>query len=228
MGSALFIVTLLLAFCSIVYELLLGQLLSAFLGNTIVRYSVTVGLYMSSMGFGALLLPKRFQTECFVGLLKVELALSIIGSSAAMILLASNFMGLQGLPFSFLAHSLIVVIGVLTGFEIPLLIAIGNSLKPQSEARVLGVDYLGAFLGSVLFAFFFYPHVGIFLTAFIVGLINALAGLSLFRFWSLFQETERTQSKFFLVALLFIAVVLLILIANGDSIEQLGTRMYLQ
>ena len=47
--------TFVLAFCSIVYELLLGQSLSAFLGNTVLRYSVTIGLYMLSMGIGSLL-----------------------------------------------------------------------------------------------------------------------------------------------------------------------------
>lgn len=49
-----YIFTLVLAFCSIVYELLLGQSLSAFMGNTVLRYSVTIGLYLFSMGMGAL------------------------------------------------------------------------------------------------------------------------------------------------------------------------------
>ena len=42
----IYAITFVLAFCSIVYELLLGQTLSAFLGNTVLRYSVTIGLYM--------------------------------------------------------------------------------------------------------------------------------------------------------------------------------------
>ena len=47
-----YIITLILAFCSIVYELLLGQTLSAFFGNTVLRYSVTIGLYLFAMGMG--------------------------------------------------------------------------------------------------------------------------------------------------------------------------------
>ena len=45
----IYAITFILAFCSIVYELLLGQTLSAFLGNTVLRYSVTIGLYMMSL-----------------------------------------------------------------------------------------------------------------------------------------------------------------------------------
>jgi spermidine synthase len=63
--------TFVLAFCSIVYELLLGQALSAFLGNTVLRYSVTIGLYMMSLGIGSMIAEGRFVARPAVALLRV-------------------------------------------------------------------------------------------------------------------------------------------------------------
>jgi len=220
-------VILVLAFCSLVYELLLGQLLSAFLGNTIVRYSITVGLYMSSMGFGALLLSKQYLKKCFVSLLKVEIALSVLGASGVMLLLSLHMFGVEGVFFSCFAHGLIIAIGILTGFEIPLLIAVGNRLRPDSEARVLGVDYVGAFLGAVTFAFFFYPVVGIFLTGLLVAFLNGLAGLSLSAWRAWVEREERSKFIALIVVQFGIVVLLAVLIFNYQLVERLGTSMYL-
>ena len=57
--SLIYFLTFILAFCSIVYELLLAQSLTAFLENTVLRYSITIGLYMFSMGYGALIAEKK-------------------------------------------------------------------------------------------------------------------------------------------------------------------------
>ena len=47
--------TFIVSFCSIVYELLLAQTLSTVLGNTVVRYSLTIGFYLAAKGIGAML-----------------------------------------------------------------------------------------------------------------------------------------------------------------------------
>ena len=75
----IYTITFILAFCSIAYELLLGQSLSAFLGNTVLRYSVTIGLYMLSMGIGSLMAEGRFVKSPVTALLKIELLLTVTG-----------------------------------------------------------------------------------------------------------------------------------------------------
>jgi len=154
----IFIFTFILAFCSIVYELLLGQSLSAFLGNTVLRYSVTIGLYMLSMGIGSLFAEGRFVKHPVIMLLRVELFLTVIGGFSVILLHLLNMAGLAGMVFSGLAHLLIIGIGILTGLEIPLLMEVKNLEVKDSETTVLGVDYLGAFCGTVVFAFLFYPR----------------------------------------------------------------------
>ena len=175
-----YVATIVLAFCSIVYELLLGQTLSAFLGNTVLRYSVTIGLYMFSMGIGALFAEGKVIKNPLKSLLAVELGLTIIGGFCVVLMFATSYLSPPGLLFSFIAHSLIIIIGILTGFEIPLLIHVRNLEKAGSDNKVLGIDYLGAFLGTVVFAFFFYPTFGLVPTAFLIGALNGFVGLLLF------------------------------------------------
>ena len=105
----IYVFTFLLGFCSIVYELLLGQSLSAFLGNTVLRYSVTIGLYMLSMGIGAMMAEGRWAKHAAATLLKIEILLTFVGGFSVIFLLVLNSVGMPDLLFSALAHSLIIL-----------------------------------------------------------------------------------------------------------------------
>ena len=151
-------ITIILAFCSIVYELLLGQTLSAFLGNTVLRFSVTVGLYMMSLGIGSMIAEGRFVRRPVITLLSIELLLTLVGGSAVVLLFLANAMGASPLAMSVFAHSLIIVIGILSGFEIPLLIALKNLEAPDRDNAIIGVNYIGAFLGTLFFCLRIFIH----------------------------------------------------------------------
>ena len=168
-----------LAFCSIAYELLLGQMLSAFLGNTVLRYSVTIGLYMLSMGIGSFTVRDRLLARPVLALQIVEILLSLIGGFSLVFLFWLDSTGAPGMFFSFTAHSLIVLIGILTGMEIPLLIGVRNLEVPDSDIKVLGLDYIGACAGALIFAFYLYPVAGLTLAAFMIATLNALVGVCL-------------------------------------------------
>ena len=142
----IYVFTFLLAFCSIVYELLLGQSLSAFLGNTVLRYSMTIGLYMLSMGIGSLLAEGRVVKHVVTSLLKVEILLTITGGFSVIILLVMNSIGAPDIVFFLFAHLLIVLIGVLTGLENPFADRVA-----QPRGRRLGAIRAGSRLpGSIL------------------------------------------------------------------------------
>lgn len=179
----IYIATIILAFCSIVYELLLGQMLSAFLGNTVLRYSVTIGLYMCSMGIGALLAEGRFREHPLRSLIVIEIGLTLAGGFSIVLLFALSYLSPPTLLFSAIAHGMIVLIGILTGFEIPLLMYLRNEQRPDSESRVLGVDYVGAFMGTLAFAIWMYPSFGLVPTAFLIGSLNGVVGLFLCGLW---------------------------------------------
>jgi len=179
-NNILYFITFVLAFCSIVYELVLAQSLAAFLENTVLRYSVTIGLYMFSMGIGALMAEGRLTKHPILSLLRVEILLTVIGGFAVIFLHVMDIFDFSRLLFSIFAHTLIIVIGILTGFEISLLIKIRKDGQGHPVNCNVSFDYTGAFIGTIAFAFFFYPQFGLMTTAFSVGFLNAFAGLLLF------------------------------------------------
>ena len=49
-----------LAACSLLYELLIAQTLATLAANTVVWYSVTIGVYLAAMGVGAMSASQKF------------------------------------------------------------------------------------------------------------------------------------------------------------------------
>ncbi len=223
----IYVLTFLLAFCSIVYELLLGQSLSAFLGNTVLRYSVTIGLYMLSMGIGSLLAEGRVVKHVVTTLLKVEILLTITGGFSVIALLLIDSLGPSDLVFSLFAHLLIILIGILTGLEIPLLIELRNLEVDGSERSVLGIDYLGAFFGTVVFAFVFFPVVGLIPTAFMVALLNAFVGICLLTQWRKVHEEQRRTTGTLIGVQVVLFVVLALVLRSADDVNEMFLNVYL-
>jgi spermidine synthase len=216
-----------LAFCSIVYELLLGQTLSAFFGNTVLRYSVTIGLYMASMGLGALYLQWRRARSSVLRLQVVEILLTVCGGGSVVGIFLLDGAGLPTLPLSIWAHFLIIVIGVLTGMEIPLLIEIRNRDRRSSETSVLGVDYIGAFAGTLVFAFYFYPTFGLVPSAFLVSLLNAVVGMLLLTQRGKLGSGERGRFHTLLAGQALLLAVLALLLWRADAISEMCLSLYL-
>jgi spermidine synthase len=186
--AVLYGVTLVVAACSIIYELLLAQTLSALLGNTVLRYSITIGCYLGALGVGALLCS-RTGGDAGRRLSRIEIELSVLGGLAVPALYALDMvqrfvylhapagsLGESVAPALFLlaSHAIIVAIGLLSGFEVPLLLALGEGLQPGATNRVLGVDYFGALVGSVLFPVVLLRSLGLIAGGFAVGLLNAV------------------------------------------------------
>ncbi len=171
--------TVVLAFCSIVYELLLGQAMAAMLGNTVLRYAVTIGLYMLAMGVGAFLARGRLLRSPLTTLQGVEIALTTLGGGSVLGLIALEASGVPRAVFVVAAHGLVVVIGILTGLEIPLLVELRSRKSADAETSVLGWDYVGAFAGTLAFAFLLYPRAGLVAASLGTAAMNAMAGVAL-------------------------------------------------
>jgi len=220
-NSLLILVTFIVAFCSLVYELILGQALSAFLGNTILRYSVTIGLYLFTMGFGAMFAEGRWRKNPIKSFLIIELFLTFFGGFSIIFVFILENIFSTGLFFSIFTHFLIIVIGTLTGFEIPLLIEIGKKYLKLEEYMILGIDYLGAFLGSIVFSFFFYSKLGLIPAAFITAFLNGIAGIMVY-FYSRKNNSNEPKGKvirLLFVAQLFFVAILIVAIVYSQKIS---------
>ncbi|MCA9715635.1 MAG: hypothetical protein KC468_13235 [Myxococcales bacterium] len=191
--SSLYALTATVAACSILYELVLAQTLAALLGNSVMRYSVTIGCYLGALGLGAILCEAGDPRALWSRLARVELALSVLGGAAVPLFylfdVIQTYLYFGGgaldhsawVPVLFMiaTHAVIVAIGVLSGFEVPLLLALGESRRAGSTHRVLGVDYVGSLVGSLLFPTLLLPRLGVMTTGFLVALANGLACLAI-------------------------------------------------
>lgn len=192
MRRSVYWVTLVLAYCSIVYELVLAQTLGALLGNTFLRYNVTIGLYLASLGAGSLLCTKASGEKGLAQLIRIEWILAALGASGPLLLFAWDaavfkVAGALGLAFRGWAyqaliygfdHALIVAVGILSGFELPLLMRLGGSERSE---KVLAIDYGGTLIGAAAFPLLLLPHLGLLASAAATGLLNGLCALYLVR-----------------------------------------------
>ena len=177
---------LVLAACSLLYELLIAQTLATLAANTVVWYSVTIGIYLASMGIGALLHDKFAAGNLWARLFRVEFMLSAVGAIAVpvlhfthtgAVLLELNDLDLMSNAVFFgSAFLLTAVIGILTGFELPLLIDLGNEASHERRVtnRVLAADYMGSLVGGLAFPLLLVPN----LSLIVIGLLTAAVNLT--------------------------------------------------
>lgn len=192
MRRSIYGLTLVSAFCSIVYELLLAQTMGALLGNTFLRYNVTIGIYLAALGAGSLLCKREGPAASMLTLVRIEWLLALLGSAGPLLLFAwdaatfkaARALGLAAGGGFHLAlvhafdHSVVVAVGLLSGFELPLLMRLGGD---DDSERVLAVDYFGTLAGAVAFPLLLLPATGLIGTAAVTGLLNA--GCALFVLW---------------------------------------------
>jgi spermidine synthase len=162
------------AICGIVYELLISTAASYLMGDSVRQFSIIIGIFMSSMGFGAYL-SKFFENKLIERFIQVEIILSLIGGSS--IALIFYFFAAGGILYSIILYGLTVVIGTLVGFEIPLVIRIMENILKLKEnvANVLAFDYIGGLIGSLAFPLLLLPAMGILKTSILIGLLNLLS-----------------------------------------------------
>ena len=174
--------TSIIAVCALVYELGIGSLSSYLLGNTVYQFSITIGLFMTALGVGSYL-SKYLTRRLMTAFISVELAIGCIGGFSCPLLFAAFSFNFFYTPMMW---SLIILIGTLTGLELPLLTRIFREYTPIriALANVLTFDYLGGLIGAIAFPLLLLPVVGIFDTSMVLGLANlavVFGNLILFR-----------------------------------------------
>lgn len=205
--SALFV-----AISAIIYEFLLAENLTLYVGNSVIQYNITIGLFISSMGFGALLFDVRKRDELNQFFI-IEIFLGLFGGLLSFFILILNYLVFcQYLPFLlfklFLYFS-IIIIGFFVGFEIPLLIKLAN----KKMSYILFLDYIGSVIGTFIFSFILIGNMTIFKIGLICGFINLLIALIV---------ANTILKKVFTLCLIFI----LILLMNNNFIEYMMKKFY--
>ena len=210
--------------CSIVYELLIATVSSYFLGNSVVQFSITIGVYMAALGLGAYLsrLVKGNVYRFFVGM---EILLGAIGGLSIPILYATYALAPE--LFQICSVVLTLIIGVLVGYEIPLLTRLLEKFYALKVniSNVLTLDYAGALLATLLFPFVLLPLLGPFRSSLVLGLTNMLIGyLVLIRFSDRFETRER--KRMLICSSGVVAVLATVLIASQTLVGIWSQNLY--
>ncbi len=201
-----------LSLCGITYELVLGSLATYLLGNPVQQYSLTIGIFLSSMGIGSYL--SRFLVRNILrDFIIIEISLGFIGGLSVLVL---NLMFSFSVSFYLLHIFFLTVIGTLVGLEIPL---IARILRKHGSFRdiisnVLTLDYMGGLAGSLLFPLLLFPFVGRFLTSLLIGIANiSVAALIILKI----EYPGRKKHDLLLPAVM--VLILALLAVNSDMIN---------
>ncbi|MEL6543923.1 MAG: polyamine aminopropyltransferase, partial [Myxococcota bacterium] len=162
------------AVCGLVYELLAGTLSSYLLGDSVTQFSIVIGLFMTAMGVGSYL--SRFIAErLWSWFASIEIAIGLLGGLLTLVgFLTFAFTNI----YQTVLVSLVTLIGVLVGMEIPLALRLLKNEAPlrTSVSSVLSADYLGALVAALAFPFLIVPHLGLVRGGLVTGLANVLVG----------------------------------------------------
>ena len=139
------------AACGLVYELAAGTLASYLLGDSILQFSTVIGTYLFAMGLGSYL-SRFFERQLIAHFLRIELLVGLVGGLMPALLFALQ--SLAAPSFRFALYSMVLLVGILVGLEIPLVMRIlkqqlrGSGAERQGlknlVSQVLTFDYLGA------------------------------------------------------------------------------------
>lgn len=156
------------AFSGIAYELLLATYATFLMGASIFQYSLVLSLMMASMGLGSLLADKvgRNPIAAFLG---TEAVIALVAVVALPVLYYGYA---RGFFPRFLLCTFVLLMGGAIGMEIPLL----NRIATHGDRlpRILFFDYLGGFLGGLVFPLVFVPRMSLMQIAGVLAAINAV------------------------------------------------------
>jgi len=182
---------IILASNSIIYELAFAYSLSIFFENSYLHYSLVIGIFIFSLGVGTSLYPKVlkfFKKYLFLDTSSIKInnnnkhtksiekkifnffyiinELSII----IVVLFYLYLLFLNKFSNEYYYYIFVFLIGIFSGFEIPLLTDLSN----KSFINTLSYDYFGTLIGSVLFGLIFLPYLGLINTILITLFFNLL------------------------------------------------------
>ncbi|HAH06894.1 MAG TPA: hypothetical protein DCM05_10275 [Elusimicrobia bacterium] len=171
-------ITALVSSCCLVYEMAIAASFISLTGDGVLWQSLTIALYLAALGAGTYAASRLRSAEPWALLFRIELALAFVGALAV-----PGILGLEGAYrfwFHFLrdlqappsvaryaaavllAHGWTLLIGFLSGFELPLLIRLcGDGQEEGGRFNlVLAANYAGALAGTLTFALLLFPWLG--------------------------------------------------------------------
>lgn len=175
----------LLAFCmfstgasGLVNEYVLATITTYILGNSIEQFSIVIASMMFMMGVSGLVQSKMSDDNLIYKFITLEVLMAIIGGFAPLAIYGAY--GYIQDSFLFVHYFFVLSVGFLIGFEIPLVMRIieKNKIKLKTNlAIVYAMDYIGAFIGAIIWVKYLLKHFPLTEISFIVAGFNFAVAL---------------------------------------------------
>jgi len=189
----------------IIAEFVLSTLATYLSGNAVFQWTLVMSFMLFAMGIGSRL-SRFFQENLMEWFIVTEFILSLSCATSAIIAY-----GLAAFiqPINLIIYIQGIVIGVLIGFEIPLVTRINESYENLriNISNVMEKDYYGSLLGGIIFAFIALPYLGLTYTPIILGSINfTVATIVLWRFFSIIEQKSILKILWMITFCIFVCL----------------------
>lgn len=178
---ALGLLMFLLGGCGLAYEYTLSKIASDLLGNSVQQWATMIATMLFAMGLGAEVQKHTPANALADRLISTQVLLALLGGFGPLIMIH----GFALLPqlYIIIQYSLAFAVGMLIGYEIPLMMRINEETEPEMRinlAQVLKMDYVGALVGALLWTFLLVRYLSIDRISFIVGLTTIASAILCF------------------------------------------------
>ena len=193
-GWVLSVIIFLMGGCGLAYEYTFSKIASDLLGNSVQQWAIIIAVMLFFMGVGSEIQRYISDKKVVSSLLYSQLLLAILGGFGPIFMLwAFTSFPLQ---YGLVHYGLTSVIGIIIGFEIPLISRLNERYTEDigaNLARVLKMDYIGALAGAVLWVFLLPKFFSLNETAFVLGFISLASTLLC---WFYFARSTETKPVF--------------------------------
>ncbi|MBV1952451.1 MAG: polyamine aminopropyltransferase [Cycloclasticus sp.] len=224
---------ILLAFCmfstgasGLVNEYVLATLTTYILGNSIEQFSIVIASMMLMMGISGFVQSRMSDNNLIYKFIGVEVVMAVMGGFAPLAIYGA--FAYFDYHFAVVHYFFVLSVGFLIGFEIPIVMRIINQQKISLKtnlAIVYAMDYVGAFVGAIIWVkvlLKFYPLTEI---SFIVAGFNfavALVTVTYFMLSGLIKHRVTTA----IVMLMTVLVLVIGYLNNRDISDLFEQRFY--
>lgn len=201
---ALGLLMFLLGGCGLAYEYTLSKIASDLLGNSVQQWATMIATMLFAMGLGADIQKHTPAAKITDRLVSTQVYLAVLGGFGPLILIH----GFALLPqvYIVIQYGLAFFVGILIGYEIPLVMRINEETEPEMRfnlAQVLKMDYVGALAGALIWTFLLVRYLSIDRISFILGLVTIASAVLCF-----FLYRTRLSSPRIRIVEIFVGMVL--------------------
>lgn len=210
----------------LVNEYVLATLTTYILGNSIEQFSIVIASMMLMMGISGFVQSRMSDNNLIYKFIGVEVVMAIMGGFAPLAIYGA--FAYFDYHFAVVHYFFVLSVGFLIGFEIPIVMRIINQQKISLKANlaiVYAMDYVGAFVGAIIWVkvlLKFYPLTEI---SFIVAGFNfavALVTVTYFMLSGLIKHRVTTA----IVMLMTVLVLVIGYLNNRDISDLFEQRFY--